>query len=229
METAEGLCNRYVRNQMMASEPSDAEDFVRRAVRAVQAEWARIRIGDSTEGRDRLELLSRQIAAGEGERVKRHQGRSPAEDGRGKPRCSGPAKGSPKAEGIHELRRARRESEEATNPPEADASKGGGGVAEAGGAMEAPTPPTSGLESGGEEDAIACYVFSIPAEEYRPSTSAYVRVKVFKKTILAKMLIDSGNLVSDLISREFADLAGLQWTSMSQRGRRWAPQRRGGA
>ena len=36
METAEGLCNRYVRNQMMASEPCDAEDFVRRAVRAVQ-------------------------------------------------------------------------------------------------------------------------------------------------------------------------------------------------
>ena len=54
-------------------------------------------------------------------------------------------------------------------------------------------------------------MFSIPAEEYRPSTSAYVRVKVFKKTIIAKMLIDSGNLVSDLISREFADLAGLQY------------------
>ena len=40
METAEGLCNQYVRDQMMASEPSDAEDFVRGAVRAVQAERA---------------------------------------------------------------------------------------------------------------------------------------------------------------------------------------------
>ena len=36
-------------------------------------------------------------------------------------------------------------------------------------------------------------------------------MKVFKKTILAKMLMDSGNLVSNLISREFADLAGLQY------------------
>ena len=70
METAEGLCNRYVTNQMMASEPSDAEDFVRCAVRAVQAERARIRIGDSTEGRDGLEPVSRPVAAGEAERVK---------------------------------------------------------------------------------------------------------------------------------------------------------------
>ena len=36
-------------------------------------------------------------------------------------------------------------------------------------------------------------------------------MKVFKKTIITKTLIDSGNLVSDLISREFADLAGLQY------------------
>ena len=70
METAEGLCNGYVRNQMMASEPSHAEDFVRCAVRAVQAERARIRIGDSTEGRDGLEPVSRPVAAGEAERVK---------------------------------------------------------------------------------------------------------------------------------------------------------------
>ena len=76
--------------------------------------------------------------------------------------------------------------------------------------MEAPPPPASSREGEGEEDAIARYMFSIPAEEYRPSTSAYVGVKVFKKTILAKMLIDSGNLVSDLIWREFADLMGLQ-------------------
>ena len=85
METAEGLCNRYVRDQMMASELSDAEDFVRHAVRAVQAEQARIRIGDSTEGRDGLEPVSWQIAAGEGERAnRRRQGRSPTEEGRGK-------------------------------------------------------------------------------------------------------------------------------------------------
>ena len=36
-------------------------------------------------------------------------------------------------------------------------------------------------------------------------------MKVFKKTIIAKMLIDSGNLVSNLISREFADLTGFQY------------------
>ena len=74
METAEGLCNGYLRNQMMASEPSDAEDFMRCAVRAVQAERARIRIGDSTEGRDGLEPVSRPVAAGEAERVKPPRG-----------------------------------------------------------------------------------------------------------------------------------------------------------
>ena len=142
MEIAEGLCNPYVRDQMMASEPSDAGDFVRSAVRAVQAERARICIGDSTEGRDGLEPVSRQIAAGEGERVKRRrQGRSPAGEGRGKPQRGGPVRGSPLAEGIHELWRARRESEEGPNPSEADAPRGGGGVAGAKGAMEAPTPP----------------------------------------------------------------------------------------
>ena len=71
METAEGLCNGYVRNQMMASEPSDAEDFV---WCAVQAERARIRIRDSTEGRDGLEPVSRPVAAGEAERVKPPRG-----------------------------------------------------------------------------------------------------------------------------------------------------------
>ena len=40
METAEGLCNRYVRDRMMASESRDMEDFVQQAVRAVQAERA---------------------------------------------------------------------------------------------------------------------------------------------------------------------------------------------
>ena len=38
MKTAEGLFNGYVRNQMMTSDPTNTEDFVRRAVRAVQAE-----------------------------------------------------------------------------------------------------------------------------------------------------------------------------------------------
>ena len=109
METAEGLCNRYVRNQMMASEPSDAKDFERRAVWAVQAERARIRIGDSTEGRDGLEPVSRQIAAGEGEMARRRrQGRSPAGEERGRPRRGKPVRRSPLAEGIHKLRRERR-------------------------------------------------------------------------------------------------------------------------
>jgi hypothetical protein len=44
------------------------------------------------------------------------------------------------------------------------------------------------------------------------SNSAYVRVKVFKKPILAKMLIDSGNLVDDLISEEFARLLKVKYT-----------------
>ena len=59
-----------------------------------------------------------------------------------------------------------------TSPPEEDTSKGREGVAEAEGDMAAPTLPELSLESEGEEDAIARYVFSIPAEEYRPSTSA---------------------------------------------------------
>ena len=109
METAEGLCNRYVRNQMMASEPCDAEDFLRRAVRAVQAERARIHIGDSTEGRDGLEPVSRQIAVGEKEMAKlQRQGRSPSGEERGRPRREGTARRSPPTKGIHELQRARR-------------------------------------------------------------------------------------------------------------------------
>ena len=108
------------------------------------------------------------------------------------------------------MQRARHTSEEAPSPPVADGPRRGGGAAGAERAKEAPPPPAPSPGSEGEEEAIARYIFSIPAEEYRPSTSAYVRVKVFKKTIIAKMLIDSGNLVSDLISREFADLAGLQ-------------------
>ena len=111
---------------------------------------------------------------------------------------------------VHELRRTRSASGEASSPPGAGGSGRGGGTAEPEKVNEAPPPPAPSLRSKREEEAIARYIFSIPAEEYRPSTSAYVGVKVFKKTILAKMLIDSGNLVSDLISREFADLMGLQ-------------------
>ena len=86
METAEGLCNRYVRDPMMASESRDTEDFVRQAVRAVQAERARIRIGDSAERRDGLEPVSRQSGTGKGEKAQgRSQRRSPAREEDEKP------------------------------------------------------------------------------------------------------------------------------------------------
>ena len=45
----------------------------------------------------------------------------------------------------------------------------------------------------------------------RVSNTAYVRVKVFKKPIVAKMLVDSGNLVNDLISEEFANLLKVKY------------------
>ena len=101
-----------------------------------RTQWARIRIGDSMEGRDGLEPVSRQVGASEGERVKqRRQERSPAGEERGKPQQGGPGRGSPPAEGVHELRRARGESEEAPKPPEPDAPSRGGGVTGAGRAM----------------------------------------------------------------------------------------------
>ena len=200
METAEGLCNQYVRDRMMASESRDTEDFVQQAVRAMQAEQAWIRIGDSTEGRDGLEPVSWQIRAGKEEKAKqRSQRRSPAGEESGRLQRERSVQRNPPAGEVYELRRVRRESEEAPSPPLAGTPRGGGGVAAAERAREAPPPPAPSPGSEGEEEAIARYVFSIPAEEYRPSTSAYVRVKVFKKTIIAKMLIDSGNLVSDLI------------------------------
>ena len=109
METAEGLCNRYVGNQIMASEPRDAEDLVRCAMQVLQAERAWICIDDSTEGRDGLEPVSQQIAVGEKEMAKRQrQGRSPAREERGRPRREGTTRRSPPTEGIHELQRARR-------------------------------------------------------------------------------------------------------------------------
>ena len=107
------LCNRYVRDRMMASESRDAEDFVQQAVRAVQAEWAQIRIGDSTEGRDGLEPVSRQIGAGKGEKAQgRSPRRSPArEEGKkaGGERSS--RKGRPTGE-VNELGSARHAAED---------------------------------------------------------------------------------------------------------------------
>ena len=132
METAEGLCNRYVRDRMMASESRDTEDFVRQAVRAVQAEWARIRIGDSTEGRDGLEPVSQQIGAGEGEKARRwSQRRSPAGEEREGLQRERSVQRNPPAGEVHELRRARQDSGEAPSPPVADAPRGGGRVAAA--------------------------------------------------------------------------------------------------
>ena len=169
--------------------------------------------------------MSRQIGAGKGEKAQgRSLRRSPAREESEKPGGErSRQKGRPTGE-VHELGRARHAAEDEPSPPVADGPRGRGGAAGAERATEAPLPPAPSLRSKGEEEAIARYIFSIPAEEYRPSTSAYVGVKVFKKTIMAKMLIDGGNLVSDLISREFADLAG---SSTSQRERRWARPSRG--
>ena len=95
METAEGLCNQYVRDRMMASESKDTEDFVQQAVRAVQAERARIRIGDSTEGRDGLEPVSRQIGTGKGGKAQPGSPRrSPTGEESGKPQREGPSGGT---------------------------------------------------------------------------------------------------------------------------------------
>jgi transposase InsO family protein len=49
------------------------------------------------------------------------------------------------------------------------------------------------------------------------SNSAYVRIKIFKKPIIAKMLVDSGNLVSDLISEEFAKLARVPYEPVQKK------------
>ena len=109
--------------------------------------------------------MSQQIAVSEGEMAKRRrQGRSPTMEERGRLRRGRPVRKSPPAEGIHELRRARRG---------ADAPRGGGGVTGAEGAREAPPLPASSQESEGEEDAIARYVFSIPVEEYQPPPPTY--------------------------------------------------------
>ncbi len=41
------------------------------------------------------------------------------------------------------------------------------------------------------------------------SNTQYARIKVFRRPLIAKMLIDSGNLVHDLVSEEFAILARI--------------------
>ena len=157
METAEGLCNRYVRDRMMASESRDTEDFVQQAVRAVQAERTQIRIGDSTEGRDGLELVSRQIGAGKREKAQRG---SPAGERSGRLQRErsreGSRQGGRPAGEVHELRRARHTSEEAPSPPVADGPRKGGGAERA---KEAPPPPAPSPGSEGEEEAIARYIF----------------------------------------------------------------------
>ena len=130
METAEGLCNRYVRDRMMASESRDTEDFVQQAVRAVQAEQARIRIGDSTEGRDGLEPVSRQIGAGKGEKAKGRSPRpSPAGEEGGKPGQERSRQRGQLAEEVHELWRARHTSKEELSLLVADGPRGGGRAA----------------------------------------------------------------------------------------------------
>ena len=49
------------------------------------------------------------------------------------------------------------------------------------------------------------------------SNSAYVRVKIFRKPIIAKMLVDSENLVNDLISEEFAKLARVPYEPVQKK------------
>jgi hypothetical protein len=49
------------------------------------------------------------------------------------------------------------------------------------------------------------------------SNSAYVRIKIRNKPIVAKMLIDSGNLVNDLISEEFARIMRVKYGTPTKR------------
>ena len=141
---------------MMASESRDTEDFVQQAVRAVQAERTCIRIGDSTEGRDGLEPVSRRIGAGKREKAQRGSPREspPGEEG-GRPQRERPGRGNLLAGEVHELRRARSASREASSPTVASGSGSGGGTAEPEKVEEAPPLPAPSLWSEGEEEAIA--------------------------------------------------------------------------
>lgn len=49
-----------------------------------------------------------------------------------------------------------------------------------------------------------------------PSNSAYVRVKIFRKPTVVKMLVDSGNLVNDLISEDFARRLKVKYTPVTK-------------
>jgi Reverse transcriptase (RNA-dependent DNA polymerase)/RNase H-like domain found in reverse transcriptase/Integrase core domain/Integrase zinc binding domain len=53
-------------------------------------------------------------------------------------------------------------------------------------------------------------------EKTNQNNSAYVRVKIRNRPIVAKMLIDSGNLVNDLISEEFAKTIKAQYTPIEK-------------
>ena len=48
------------------------------------------------------------------------------------------------------------------------------------------------------------------------NNSAYVRIKIRNRPIVAKMLIDSGNLVNDLISEEFAKILKVKYTPLEK-------------
>ena len=94
------------------------EDFVQQAVRAVQAERARIRIGDSTEGRDGLEPVSRQIGTGPGRKSKwGGPRRSPAVEESGEPQWERSERRHQPAGEVHKLRRMGHTYKEAPSPP----------------------------------------------------------------------------------------------------------------
>ena len=64
-ETTEGFQNKYVRDQMFSHVPTDVESFGARAVKVVQIERRRIRIGDSnTRGLDGLIPVTRPMPEG---------------------------------------------------------------------------------------------------------------------------------------------------------------------
>ena len=93
--------NGYVRNQMMTSEPTDTEDFVRQVVRAEQF---RIRIGDSTARRGGLEPVSWRVAAEETEDVKRgYPDVGAGRGGKGRPWCNSWGSKRQRKEGVHKL------------------------------------------------------------------------------------------------------------------------------
>ena len=119
--------------------------------------------------------MSRRIAAEEVEGVKRQRpdigtGRG----GRGKPRRSSWAGKGQTKEGVYELQGTQRESAAMAMQAEEDTRGEEERGVKAGEEKAAPTPPKPTQESGGEEDTIARYLFSIPAEEYRPGMSAFV-------------------------------------------------------